>query len=164
MDDFTPTSDVKFKSSSKHERTHAKEKRRDGGDRDTRCSQNKRQQRDNHNKRKRKNKHRRSRSHRGEPRNQRLRLEVENVRQQFAMLDRKMAQPQRMHSQSRGKRWDQNAFLNMEDGAPTVPHARVTVAKQRRAPTMQTTRYPRPQPTLMPTQLSCLHQRRYAAH
>ena len=119
----------------------------------------KRRQRGNHNKRKRKNKQ--WRSQKAEPRNQRLRLEVKNVTQRLAML---VAQPQRMHSQLRGERWDQNAFLNMVDGAPTVPHTRVTVATQRRAPTMQTTRYPQPQPTLMPTRLSRLHSRRHAAH
>ena len=108
----------------------------------------KRRQRGNHNKRKRNHV-------------QRLSLQVKNVTQRLAML---VAQPQRMHSQLRGERWDQNAFLNMVDGAPTVPHTRVTVATQRRAPTMQTTRYPQPQPTLMPTRLSRLHSRRHAAH
>ena len=122
-----------------------------------------RPQRDNHNKRKRKSKHRRSRSHRGEPRNQLLKLEVEDVRQQFAMLDRKMAQPQRMHWQSCGKRQYHNAFPNMEDRAPTVPYARVTAAGGN-PQQMQTTQYPRPRRAPMPTQSSCLHQRRYAAH
>ena len=104
-----------FKKRHKKRCSDAKEKRRDGGDRDTRCSQNKK-------KRKRKKKQWQSRLHR-------LRHEVKNVRQQLAMIDRKVAQPHRMHSQLRGKRWDQNAFLKM--------NARVTVAKQR-VPTMQT--------------------------
>ena len=130
--DFTPTSDVKFKSSSKRK------------------------------KRNRNNKQWRSLCHRGECSNQRLRHDAKNVRRRFDMISRNIPQPQGMRSQLRGKRWDQNAFLNMDDGAPTVPHARVSVAKQCRAPTMQTTRYPQSQLTLMPTQKN--HPRRYAAH
>ena len=132
MGDFTPTSDVKFKSSSKRK------------------------------KRNRNNKQLRSLCHRGERSNQRLRHDAKNVRRRFDMISRNIPQPQGMRSQLRGKRWDQNAFLNMDDGAPTVPHARVSVAKQCRAPTMQTTRYPQSQLTFMPTQKN--HPRRYAAH
>lgn len=132
MGDFTPTSDVKFKSSSKRK------------------------------KRNRNNKQLGSLCHRGERSNQRLRHDAKNVRRRFDMISRNIPQPQGMRSQLRGKRWDQNAFLNMDDGAPTVPHARVSVAKQCRAPTMQTTRYPQSQLTFMPTQKN--HPRRYAAH
>ena len=132
MGDFTPTSDVKFKSSSKRK------------------------------KRNRNNKQWRSLCHRGECSNQRLRHHAKNVRRRFDMISRNIPQPQGMRSQLRGKRCDQNAFLNMDDRAPTVPHARVSVAKQCRAPTMQTTRYPQSQLTFMPTQKN--HPRRYAAH
>ena len=132
MGDFTPTSDVKFKSSSKRKKRNLN------------------------------NKQWRSLCHRGECSNQRLRHDAKNVRRRFDMISRNIPQPQGMRSQLRGKRWDQNAFLNMDDGAPTVPHARVSVAKQCRAPTMQTTRYPQSQLTLMPTQKN--HPRRYAAH